>query len=217
MAKQINKSWVESLLHGYQYKNLRKHSKKEFEDFYSSHIERNVDENKTDSKNERRFLNELKRKDPETLIKGQNIGIKYEFHGKEHIYFPDLFIYTPNGYIAFIELKDISKINQEFNLEKYKAMKELCKNYGFLYLYCDCHLNDYELLNSNKYKISKYVATILDSLLKENGKITIDDINKKINKKSSKYKHWFWLQVAVYTRKNKLKQYGKIYSDISIH
>jgi len=217
MAKENKKSWVESLLHGYKYKNLRKYTKEEFESFYKKHETRNVYENKLDSKNERRFINELIRKDPDVIIKGQNLGIKYEFHGKEHIYYPDLFIYTPNGYIALIELKDVSKINQEFNLKKYSSMKELCKKYGFLYLYCDSYLNDYELLDSDKYKIENYTHVILDRLLKDNKKITINDISKVTNGKSVKYKHWFWLQVAIYIKKNKLKQYGKDYSDLCIH
>jgi len=216
MAKE-NKTWVESILHGYQFKNLKKYTKEEFEKFYLKHQERSLDENKSDSKNETRFIRELKRKDPETLIKGQNFGIKYEFHGKEHFYFPDLFIYTPNGYIGFVEIKDVSKINQEFNLSKYKAMKEFCKKHGFLYLYCDSHLNDYELLNSDKYEIKKYASIILDRFMKENNKITINDIGSVINGRTAKYKHWFWLQVAVYTRKHKLKQYGKDYSDLCIH
>lgn len=211
------KSWIESVLHGYKNKNLRKYSKEEYLKFFNDHKARDIDENKVDSKNEARFISELKRKDPDAIIKGQNLAIPYEFYGNDKNYFPDLFVLTPNNYIAIIELKHVSKMNQEFNLKKYEALKKLCKKYGFLYLYCDSRLHDYELLGAGKYKLSNYAITIFDRILKQNGVITIDDVEEVTNNKTARYKRWFWLQLAIYTKTNHLKQYGKDYGDLRIH
>lgn len=91
-----------------------------------------------DSDSERKMLEYLDECEFVEEIGGQCLCIPYATPFKsDKQYYPDIVIYTTDGYIAIIEVKDATAMSYHGNLEKYDALENYCLENGYLYMMVD--------------------------------------------------------------------------------
>lgn len=90
------------------------------------------------SEPELKMLEHLDECDLVEEIGGQSLCIPYTTPFRsDNKYFPDIVIYTTEGYIGIIEVKDATAMSNHTNLEKYDALENYCLENGYLYMMVD--------------------------------------------------------------------------------
>ena len=167
-----------------------------------------------DSKQEVQIVNKLKSTNSYKKLRGQCLSIPYKYGGKQKTYIPDLVLLTKSNKIVIIEIKELSEMSSRVNQKKYRALKNYCARYGYLYLMCDKRFNTFEKLNK-----STRMPTIEEAIkkaIKKKGRFDYEDYKLLIKgKKILTVKH-YRDAIGYYSSKHKakIKMVGNLTHDI---
>ncbi len=97
-------------------------------------------------------------------IKTQSLKIPF----KGYFYYPDFQCLTHDNHLVLIEIKPLLRMGECANIEKFGALKEYCKKYGFGYLIIDERGNSFEDIDEENAEFSRSVLTEIH----QHGKVT---------------------------------------------
>ncbi len=114
---------------------------------------------------ELRFLQQLDSTASVVYYLEQPFVIPYFYDGKNHDYYPDIFLILNDGSGVVVEIKPLKQMCLEQNLVKWRAMRGFCEQNGFGFLITDGVHSVREILSYNSTQI-QFVNRIMNSLSK---------------------------------------------------
>lgn len=137
-----------------------------------------------DSDQEYKVLNKLIYHDYFKRLRTQAPAIEYKFGGKTHLYYPDFFFITNTNKIVIMEVKEIIEMNRKVNIRKYKALRQYCKENGFLFLMCNKKFVTYEQIKNKTGSVR--LNKVIEDALNRKGRFDYGDYTIYIDCKSHK-------------------------------
>lgn len=125
-----------------------------------------------DSKTELMLLKHIDENNLAQICAGQVLSVQYNSQFKlNKNYYPDVVMLTLDNRIAIIEVKPISAMSHHSNIEKYEALRNYCKDKGYMYTMVDPDNNymsfedliDYEVAFEIEDEIDYWINSIGDN------------------------------------------------------
>lgn len=157
---------------------------------------------KCNSKQERDVVSKLNKYPFIKHIRGQKLGIEYEFGNTTHTYYPDVVLYTISKHIIIIEVKQLYDLGVIDVMVKMINARAYAKKHKFAYSSFNVSFNGYlYLLNYNYSK--KLEKDILDNISKY-GQYTYEDFNSFTSGRKTALKKTDRISLAAIVFRNNL-------------